>query len=357
MSALTDFSSIARSALVAAAIAIVLFFIKFGAAIIAPILLAVFISVLATPALRWMRRFGIPRWGALAIIFFVLLDIGGLFAVVIAGGFEAIKDGLPGYQERFVLLSREVGEWLEEVGIPGSHDAITEIFNLSRAMGLLRAFVSNAGGIFATGLLVLLAVFFMLLEAPSLEAKLKRAFNLTEEADERLRQVVTAINHYMLIKTLTSSGTGLCVGVWLWSMSIEFALLWSLFAFLLNFVPYVGAVLMTIPPVLLALVQYDIQTALLVGTGIILINGFIGSLLEPRLMGQGLGISTLAVFLSLVFWGWLLGATGVFLAVPLTIALMMALDASPVTRPIAILLGPETTKETTPKEEVPPGVG
>ena len=120
--------------------------------------------------------------------------------------------------------------------------------------------------------------------------------------------------------------------------------------------PYVGAILMTIPPVLLALVQYDIQTAVLVGSGIILINGVIGSLLEPRLMGQGLGISTLAVFLSLIFWGWLLGATGVFLAVPLTITLMMALDASPVTRPMAILLGPEILKEATPEEDVPPGV-
>ena len=356
MSALTDFSSIARSVLVAAAIAIVLLFIKFASAIIAPILLAVFITVLATPALQWMHRRGIPRWGALALILFVLLDIGSLFAVVTAGGFEAIKDGLPGYQERFVLLSRQVGQWLEEVGIPGSHDAITELFNLSRAMGLVRAFLSNAGGIFATGLLVLLAVFFMLLEAPSLEAKLKRAFNPTDEADERLRRVVTSINHYMLIKTLTSSGTGLCVGVWLWSMGIDFALLWSLFAFLLNFVPYVGAVLMTIPPVLLALVQFDIQSAVLVGTGIILINGCIGSLLEPRLMGQGLGISTLAVFLSLIFWGWLLGATGVFLAVPLTITLMMALEASPATRPMAILLGPEMLKEKTSEEDVPPGV-
>jgi predicted PurR-regulated permease PerM len=204
-------------------------------------------------------------------------------------------------------------------------------------------------GTFATGLLVLLAVVFMLLEAPSLPAKLRAAHHLTEEAEARMQRVLNAINHYMLIKILTSLATALCIWVWLWNLDIDFAVLWAILAFLLNFIPFVGAILMTIPAVLLALVQTDLQTTLLVALGYLAVNTVIGSILEPRIMGRGLGISTLVVFLSLLFWGWVLGTVGVFLSVPLTIALIIALEASPQTWPIAILLGPEVTQNPDPE--------
>lgn len=157
----------------------------------------------------------------------------------------------------------------------------------------------------------------------------------------------------MVIKSLTSLATALCVWFWLWFLSIDFAVLWAMLAFFLNFIPFVGAILMMIPAVLLALVTTDFQTTLLVVVGYLTINTLIGSILEPRIMGRGLGISTLAVFLSLLFWGWVLGTVGVFLSVPLTMALIIALDASPQTRPIAILLGPEVVqKPEEPEEEM-----
>jgi predicted PurR-regulated permease PerM len=108
---------------------------------------------------------------------------------------------------------------------------------------------------------------------------------------------------------------------------------------------------MTIPAVLLALVQTDLQTASLVALGYLVVNTVIGSVLEPRIMGRGLGISTLVVFLSLLVWGWVLGTVGVFLAVPLTMALIIALEASPQTRPFAILLGPEVTQTPEPEKD------
>lgn len=149
-----------------------------------------------------------------------------------------------------------------------------------------------------------------------------------------------------MIKSLASLATALCIWVWLWVFGIDFAVLWAILAFLLNFIPFVGAILMTIPAVLLALVQTDLLTMLLVALGYLVANTVIGSILEPRIMGRGLGISTLAVFLSLLFWGWVLGTVGVFLAVPLTMALIVALESSPQTRPIAILLGPEVTEQS-----------
>jgi AI-2 transport protein TqsA len=101
---------------------------------------------------------------------------------------------------------------------------------------------------------------------------------------------------------------------------------------------------MTVPAVLMALVQADIPTALMVALGYVVVNVLIGNILEPRLMGRELGISSVVVLLSLLFWGWVLGPIGLFLSVPLTMALMVALDASPHTRPIAVMLGSAATR-------------
>ncbi len=345
MNGLAGFSPISGALIVTAAIAILALFLQLAASIVAPMLLALFIAVVATPPLRWMRRFGMPKWAALAFIVFVLLDVGSLFLLLATGAIEGLRDNLPSYQERFLLLSDQLGTWLEDIGMAGSREALPDIFDPAKVSALVRTILSNVSSIFGSGLLILLAVVFMLLEAPNLPAKLRAAFPFTEESEKRLARVLDAINQYMRIKSLTSLATALCLWAWLWLLGLDFAILWALLAFLLNFIPFVGALLMMIPPVLLALVQTDLQTTLLVVLGYLAVNTVIGSILEPRIMGRGLGISTLAVFLSLLFWGWILGTVGVFLSVPLTMALIITLEANPQTRPIAILLGPEIAEE------------
>lgn len=298
-----------------------------------------------------------PKWGALAIVVLVLLDAGSIVALVTTGALEGLRDSLPSYQERLILLNEQLGGWLEGVGVANAREAVPDILDPAVATGMVRAALSNVSGTFATGLLVLLAVVFMLLEAPGLKAKLRAAFHLTESSEIQLRRVISAVNRYMVIKSLTSLATGLCIWILLWVLGIDFAVLWAIMAFLLNFIPFVGAILMTIPTVLLALVQMDLGTALLVAVGYLMVNTVIGSILEPRIMGRGLGISTLAVFLSLLLWSWVLGTVGAFLSVPLTMALMIALEASPQTRPIAILLGPEVAENTGQDKETNSGGG
>jgi predicted PurR-regulated permease PerM len=351
MTALIAFPGPARAIIVAAAIAIVVVFLKMASSILAPMLLAVFIAVVAAPGLRWMQRIGVPKWGALALIAFVLLDLGSILALVSTGALEGFRDSLPTYQERLITLSEQFGQWLEGVGFEDSSKAVPDMVNAEALTGLVRIAVANLGSVLATGFLILLAVIFMLLEAPGLQNKLKAAFGMTEEAEARLQRVLASLNQYMVIKILTSLATALVIWIWLRLFGIDFAVLWAILAFVLNFIPYVGALLMTIPGVVMALVQADLQTALLVALGYVAANTVIGSVLEPRIMGRGLGISTLAVFLSLLFWSWVFGTIGAFLSVPLTMALMIALDASPVTRPIAVLLGPELAKETAAEED------
>ena len=188
----------------------------------------------------------------------------------------------------------------------------------------------------------------MLLEAGGLTAKLKKAFHINGDGEPRLQRVTGAINRYMVIKALVSLATALCIWIWLRVLGIDFVTLWAILASLLNLIPFVGALLMTIPAVLMTLVQADLLTEFLVALGYLVANTVIGSILEPRVVGKKLGISTLAVFLSLLFRGWVLGTVGVFLAVPLTIVLINALDASSHTRPLAIMLGPEIGDEPEP---------
>jgi predicted PurR-regulated permease PerM len=331
----------ARGLIVAGAVALVLGLMKTAAPILVPLLLATFVAIVATPALRWMRQRGVPKWGALLVIAFVIFDVGSLLALITTGAVEGFRDSLPGYQERFILLADQFGGWLERLGAENAREAVPDLLDPSKVTALVRLLLSNASGLFGTGLLVLLAVVFILLEVPSMPAKLRAAFHLTETGEARLMRLFASINRYMQIKAMTSLATALCVWLLLWVFGIDFAILWAVIAFFLNFVPVVGNILMMIPAVLMALVQTDIPTTLFVVIGYLVINTAIGNVIEPRIMGKGLGISTLAVFVALLFWGWLFGTVGMFLAVPLTTALIIALDASPHTRPIAILLGPE----------------
>lgn len=344
----------ARGLIVAGALAVVLVVMRMAAPILIPLLLAVFIAVVATPALQWMRRRGMPKWAALGVITFVLVDIGSLLALLTTGALEGFRARLPTYQERFLLLSEQFGRWMETLGAEGSRQAIPELLDPGKVAAVLRFLLSNASGFFAAGLLVLLAVVFILLEAGTVPAKLRAAFHLTEAGEARLTRLANALKRYMLIKSLTSLATAFCVWFWLYALGIDFVMLWTVLAFFLNFVPVVGNIVMMIPPVLIALVQTDLETTLLVAVGYLVINTGIGSVLEPRIMGKGLGISTLVVFVALLFWGWLFGVVGMFLSVPLTIAVIIALDASPHTRPLAILLGP-AIQETPANAAAPAG--
>ncbi|MFO7495478.1 MAG: AI-2E family transporter, partial [Desulfobacterales bacterium] len=150
-------TSPARGLIVAGALALVLVVTRMAASFLTPLLLAVFIAIVATPALQWMRRRGMPKWLALGVIIFVLVDIGSLLALLTTGALEGFRDRLPTYQERFLMLSDQLGAWMEALGAEGSRQAIPELLDPNKVVVVLRFLLSNASGFFAAGLLVLLA--------------------------------------------------------------------------------------------------------------------------------------------------------------------------------------------------------
>ncbi|HHD72598.1 MAG TPA: AI-2E family transporter [Epsilonproteobacteria bacterium] len=154
----------------------------------------------------------------------------------------------------------------------------------------------------------------------------------------RLNEISDKIKHYILLKASTSAATGLAIVILLQLFGIHYAVLWGLLAFVLNFIPNIGSIIAAVPAVLMAIVQYSPTTALWIMLGYLIVNLLIGSIIEPRVLGRGLGLSTLVVFLSLIFWGWLLVPIGMLLSVPLTIMIKIALQTQPNTKWIATLL-------------------
>ena len=150
------------------------------------------------------------------------------------------------------------------------------------------------------------------------------------------------IQEYLVIKTLVSLATGLLVGVWVWAWGVDFPFLWGVVAFILNYIPTLGSILAAIPPVALALIHPDLgwTVGLAVILGYIGVNLFLGNFVEPHFMGQKLGLSTLVVFLSLTFWGWIWGGVGMVLSVPLTMIVKILLQNSDDFHWIAVMLGP-----------------
>ncbi|MCD4750267.1 MAG: AI-2E family transporter, partial [Thermoanaerobaculales bacterium] len=154
----------------------------------------------------------------------------------------------------------------------------------------------------------------------------------------RFSGVTDQVQRYLAIKTVTSGATGIAIGLWVGLLGLDFAVVWGLIAFLLNYIPNIGSIVAAVPAVLLAFVQLGVGHGLAVAAGFLVINIIVGNIVEPALLGRTLGLSTLVVFLSLVFWGWMWGTVGMLLSVPLTMILKILLENSEDLRWVAVLL-------------------
>jgi predicted PurR-regulated permease PerM len=203
--------------------------------------------------------------------------------------------------------------------------------------------LSGIGGILTNSFLILLTVIFILLEASSFPKKVHAAFGDPKGTFSQFSKITDAVNHYLAIKTLLSLATGIIVAIWVAILGIDFPVIWGLLAFLLNFIPNLGSIIAAVPPILLGYIQFGIGRALLVAVGYVLVNVIFGNVLEPKVMGRKLGLSTLVVFLSLVFWGWIWGPVGMLLSVPMTMIVKIALESHPSTHGLSVLLDSESS--------------
>jgi len=316
-----------------------------ASALVIPFLLAVFIAVVCAPPVFWLTRRKVPTPVAVLLVVALIWVAGGMLAALFGTSLNNFTQALPGYQQK---LQQEFGSllhWLELRGLNIPTTSLREQIDPGAAMRLASRMLTSVGGILTNAFLILVTVIFILLEAASFRGKLHLAFGNADRTLGAFGEFAEGLNKYLAIKSLLSLLTG--VGVWLFLtiLGVDFPLLWGLLAFMLNYIPTIGSIIAAVPAVLLALVQFGGPKALIVAIGYLVFNASIGSFLEPRMMGRGVGLSTLVVFISLVFWGWVFGPIGMLLSVPLTMTLKIALEANQQTRWLAVLLGPEVPGE------------
>lgn len=328
-----------------AAAVIIIVGLRAAEAIIVPFLLALFITIISSPPLIVLKRHGVPNWLALIVVISGLIVIGLALVMLIGSSLDELARNLPRYQAHLQVLAIQALLWLEETGIELNAGEILGFLDPGALIRLIANVFNSLGGTLANAFVILLAAAFMLSEASIFNAKLAAISKDPAKTLAQVQNLTRTINHYIGIKTLTSIATGILVALWLMTLNVNYPILWGVIAFLLNYVPNIGSVIAAIPVIVLALIEQGVGTAAWVTIGYLVINNVSG-ILEPRLMGRSLGLSTLVVFISLVFWGWVLGPIGMFLSVPLTMMLKIALENFAETRWLAVLLGSEASSMT-----------
>jgi predicted PurR-regulated permease PerM len=328
-----------RFLLSAASFVIVVAGMKAATTILIPFILAVFIAIICAPALYWLQHKKVPNALAVLLVVLAILALTSLTGYFVGSSINNFTRSLPAYTERLQGMQSSVVSWLEGMDIKLNRELLQQHFNPGVALQMSANMLTGLGSMATNTFLILLTVIFILLEAAGFRSKLQAAMDDPERALANFSEFTESVNRYLAIKTAVSLATGLVITAWLAILGVNYAVLWGLLAFFLNFVPNIGSFIAAIPAVLLALVQFGFPRTIAVVVGYLVVNLVVGNIIEPKFMGEGLGLSTLVVFLSLIFWGWVLGPVGMLLSVPLTMIVKIALGSFDDTRWIAIMLG------------------
>lgn len=341
--ALPDKNSGAHVLAITASAIIIIAGLKLASSLLVPFFLATFLAILSFPILFFLRKRGFPNWLSVIISILSNLAVVGIIVLLTLQSFSAFQEEEPAYRQRFNEMRNDAVTWLEERDVPVREYLSVEQINPGAVLSLAQETFGQIVNVFSKTFLVLLIMIFILFEAPTFPDKMR--FILGQKPDiepdpGRFYKITNEIVQYLAIKTLISLMTGLTIGIAMALMGLDFPILWGLIAFGLNYIPTIGSVIAAIPALLLAMVQPSMEfgSIFAIAAIYVAVNVVFGNFVEPTLMGRKLGLSTLVVILSLVFWGWVWGPVGMLLSVPLTMVLKIALENTPDLRWVAVIL-------------------
>ncbi len=330
----------ARFLLMGACFVVVVAGLRLGATMLLPFALALFLAVMSMPIMFWLQLRRVPA--PLAVLL-TMLVIGALLGGIILLGTQSVAEfqtQLPGYQERLRIL---YASWVDGLsarfGIPLDQYLTLSLIDPGAAIGLFGQTAARVVGFLGNTFLVLLVMAFILAEATVFPFKFRAILGPQAGDGRRMTKVIREVQEYLGIKTVVSLATGLLIGLLARLLGLDFPVLLGLIGFVMNYIPTVGSILAAIPALVLSLLQFgSLGHFLAVSIAYGVINTVFGNIIEPNLMGRRLGLSTLVVILSLLFWAWLWGPVGALLAVPLTMVVKIMLENTEDLRWIAILL-------------------
>jgi len=330
----------------AAAVIILIFGMQAAKVLLVPLLLAIFLALITVRPMLWMQKRGVPSVAGALIIVTAMMFLLAIVAAIVGSSVAEFTAALPTYQERLDVVVKKIITFVaERVDGDLSVESLGERLDPGWAMGLVASILNSVGDVLTNVFLIFFTMVFILLEASTIPTKIAAAFGKGADEFERPRIFLDNLGRYLGIKTVVSIATGLLIGILTWTIGLDFPLLWGMLAFLLNYVPNIGSIIAAVPAVLMAMLQLGAGEAMAVAVSFLGVNMLFGNIIEPRLLGHGVGISPLVVFIGLVFWGWVFGPVGMLLSVPLTMALKMGLERDERTRWIALFLGSERDAE------------
>lgn len=330
----------ARFLFMLACLVVVVYGLKGAAPILLPSALALFLAVLSLPVMIFLLHRRIPSGLAIGVTVLMNVAVFGLLVLLASQSFPEFQAQLPRYGARLQDLQ---ASWLlaieTRLNLPIGNYITSDLINPAAIVDMAGAAVGRIAQFLSTTFLVFLILIFMLGEAIVFPDKIRYLLGDESGDEDRLTKVVAEIQTYLGIKTVISLATGLILGAWAFVMGLDFPVLLGLVAFVLNYVPTVGSIIAAAPALLLSLILHGtLPHALLVVSGYFMVNTVFGNILEPNLMGRRLGLSTLVVILSLLFWGWTWGPIGALLSVPLTVVVKIWLEHTQDLRWVAVLL-------------------
>ena len=321
--------------------------------ILAPTVLALVLAIAADPLRSAVSRRGAPRWvGTLLVLAVVYVGLLALCASLLLAG-ARFATLVPQYQDELSELVNGLQPRLESLGIGSEQtDAILDSIDLSRVAGFVTALLSAVLSLASSLAFVLALVLFMCLDADAFRRHLGRVRSARTGFVTALESFATGTRSYLLVSTAFGLVVAVLDTALLYAVGVPGALLWGLLAFVTNYIPNIGFVLGLVPPALLALLEGGPDLMLVVIVLYSSINVLIQSVIQPKLVGDAVGISASVTFLSLVVWSWIMGPLGAVLAVPLTLlvkALLVDVDVDPGTRWVSGLIGAPLDDEEQPE--------
>ncbi len=333
-----------------AAVVVIMAGVYLAQSVVILFLLSFFLALLGTPLVLWLKKKRVPSTIAVLIVMAIIVIIIVLIGAQITSSFSGFSEELPKLQSLLREQITELVALLKSKGLTVKDKFLLEYINPEAILKLTAGLLTGLGSALSDLVLVLISVTFILLEISSFPVKIRKILGDPEQVFPRFTKFLVDMKRYMFIKTLINIAAGVLIGLWMYLLGVDFPVLWGFLAFLLHYIPNIGAVVAAIPAALLALIQLGPGTAILVIAGNIVIGFVIGNVVEPRLMGRQFGLSTLVVFLSLIFWGSLLGLIGAILSIPLTMTLKFIFETNKSTQWLAILLESEKIDKVPRKE-------
>ena len=320
--------------------------------VLLPFVIAMLLSNLFIPVVRWMRARRVPIIVALLVVLVVMSGVLTLLSLILFSSAEAFIEELPKYQARFLSMiligQAKLTEFAQQFGVEDvPRLRFSELIDAGSLTSALTVGLGSFFSVVTYVFLVLLFMLFILAESADIGGRIREAFpsGQASRVGEIMRNIDVQVRQYLLTKTLISLATGTLTTIVLSVLGVDFALIWGFVAFLLNFIPNVGSIIASILPFIASLLQFEtFGVPLLV---ILLLGGvqmLMGNVVEPRVMAVSMNLSALLVLVSLIFWGWLWGPLGMVLAVPLTSTLKIIFENVGELKPIAVLMSGHSGK-------------